>query len=216
MSFVHLQVHSGYSLLNSAAAVEELVSEADRLGYASLALTDDHVMYGAIQFYKACKARGINPIIGLTASVFTDDSELEAYPLVLLAKSNTGYQNLLKISSVLQSKSKGGLKPKWLHSYREGIIAITPGEKGYIETLLEGGLFEQAAQASLEFQSIFGKGAFYFSYQPFKGNQVLSEQILKLSEETGIPVTATGDVHYIRKEDKAAYRCLKAIKAGKN
>lgn len=169
MSFVHLQVHSGYSLLNSAAAVEELVSEADRLGYASLALTDDHVMYGAIQFYKACKARGINPIIGLTASVFTDDSELEAYPLVLLAKSNTGYQNLLKISSVLQSKSKGGLKPKWLHSYREGIIAITPGEKGYIETLLEGGLFEQAAQASLEFQSIFGKGAFYFSYQLLKG-----------------------------------------------
>lgn len=69
MSFVHLQVHSGYSLLNSAAAVEELVSEAERLGYASLALTDDHVMYGAIQFYKACKARGINPIIGLTASV---------------------------------------------------------------------------------------------------------------------------------------------------
>ncbi|MFW2109870.1 DNA polymerase III subunit alpha [Bacillus spizizenii] len=214
MSFVHLQVHSGYSLLNSAAAVEELVSEADRLGYASLALTDDHVMYGAIQFYKACKTRGINPIIGLTASVFTDDNEIEAYPLVLLAKSNTGYQNLLKISSVLQSKSKGGLKPKWLHSYREGIIAITPGEKGYIEMLLEEGLFEQAAQAALEFQSIFGKGAFYFSYQPFKGQQTLSEQILRLSEETGIPVTATGDVHYIRKEDKAAYRCLKAIKAG--
>ncbi|MEC0694084.1 DNA polymerase III subunit alpha [Bacillus atrophaeus] len=214
MSFVHLQVHSGYSLLNSAAAVEELVKEADTLGYTSLALTDDHVMYGAIQFYKACKARGIKPIIGLTASVFTDENEVEACPLVLLAKSNTGYQNLLKISSVLQSKSKEGLKHKWLKSYREGIIAITPGEKGYIETLLEAGLYDKAEQSALELQSVFGTDAFYLGYQPFKGNQALSDHILRLSAETGIPVAATGDVHYIRKEDKTAYRCLKAIKAG--
>ncbi|KXZ13752.1 DNA polymerase III subunit alpha [Bacillus nakamurai] len=214
MSFVHLQVHSGYSLLNSAASVKELVKEAGALGYSSLALTDENVMYGAIEFYKACKANGIKPIIGLTASIYTDESELEAFPLVLLAATNAGYQNLLKISSALQSKSKGGIKQKWMKSYHEGLIAITPGEKGYIETLLQAGQFEKAAQTAEEFRALFGEGRFYLGYQPFKDNETLSEDILRLSRETEIAVCATGDVHYIRKEDQDAYRCLCAIKAG--
>ncbi len=110
MPFVHLQVHSGYSLLNSAASVEDLTAKAKELGYSAMALTDDEVMYGAVEFYKSCKKRGIKPIIGLTASVLTDEKEQLSYPLVLLAKTNKGYQNLLKISSVLQSKSKTGIK----------------------------------------------------------------------------------------------------------
>ncbi|MBY8913175.1 DNA polymerase III subunit alpha [Bacillus sp. YC2] len=214
MSFVHLQVHSGYSLLNSAASVKELVKEAGALGYSSLALTDENVMYGAIEFYKACKANGIRPIIGLTASLYTDESELEACPLVLLAATNAGYQNLLKISSALQSKSKGGIKQKWMKSYHEGLIAITPGEKGYIETLLQAGEFEKAVQTAKEFRALFGEGCFYLGYQPFKNDGTLSEEILRLSAETEIAVCATGDVHYIRKEDQDAYRCLCAIKAG--
>ena len=214
MSFVHLQVHSGYSLLNSAASVKELVAQAKELGYSSLALTDENVMYGAIEFYKACKSNGIKPIIGLTASIYTDDTELEAHPLILLAETNTGYQNLVKISSALQSMAKGGMKRKWMKSYHEGLIAITPGENGYIESLLQAGKFEEAVRAAEGFRELFGDGRFYLGYQPFKGHETLSEEILRLSAETEIAVCAAGDVRYIKKEDQDAYRCLCAIKAG--
>ncbi|TWL67525.1 DNA polymerase III subunit alpha [Bacillus licheniformis] len=214
MPFVHLQVHSGYSLLNSAASVEDLTAKAKELGYSAMALTDDEVMYGAVEFYKSCKKRGIKPIIGLTASVLTDEKEQLSYPLVLLAKTNKGYQNLLKISSVLQSKSKTGIKEKWLKSYHEGLIALTTGGTSHVEALLKEGLIEEAKDAALRCLSIFGEGSFYLSYQPYKGDPLLSERILELSEHTGIPIAATGDVRYIEKEDAAAYTCLKAIKAG--
>ncbi|MFN2747660.1 DNA polymerase III subunit alpha [Bacillus sp. z60-18] len=214
MPFVHLQVHSGYSLLNSAASVEDLTAKAKELGYSALALTDDEVMYGAVEFYKACKKRGIKPIIGLTAAVLTDEKEQLSYPLVLLAKTNNGYNNLLKISSVLQSKSKTGIKEKWLKSYHEGIIALTTGETSYVETLLKEGLTKEAEEAALRYQSIFGEGSFYLSYQPYKADPFLSERILELSAKTGIPIAASGDVRYIEKEDVTAYTCLKAIKAG--
>ncbi|MGN9864244.1 DNA polymerase III subunit alpha [Bacillus swezeyi] len=214
MPFVHLQVHSGYSLLNSAASVEDLTAKAKELGYSALALTDDEVMYGAVEFYKACKKRGIKPIIGLTAAVLTDEKEQIAYPLVLLAKTNKGYKNLLKISSVLQSKSKTGIKEKWLKSYHEDIIALTTGETSYVEALLKEGLVEEAQEAALRYKSIFGEDSFYLSYQPHKADPLLSKRILELSATTGIPVAASGDVRYIEKEDVTAYTCLKAIKAG--
>ncbi|MEC1262805.1 DNA polymerase III subunit alpha [Bacillus swezeyi] len=214
MPFVHLQVHSGYSLLNSAASVEDLTAKAEELGYSALALTDDEVMYGAVEFYKACKKRGIKPIIGLTAAVLTDEKEQIAYPLVLLAKTNKGYKNLLKISSVLQSKSKTGIKEKWLKSYHEDIIALTTGETSYVEALLKEGLLEEAQEAALRYKSIFGEDSFYLSYQPYKADPLLSKRILELSATTGIPVAASGDVRYIDKEDVTAYTCLKAIKAG--
>ncbi|MCF7617271.1 DNA polymerase III subunit alpha [Bacillus sonorensis] len=214
MPFVHLQVHSGYSLLNSAASVEDLTAKAKALGYGAMALTDDEVMYGAVEFYKACKKRGIKPIIGLTASVLTDEKEQLSYPLVLLAKTNKGYKNLLKITSVLQSKSKSGIKEKWLKSYHEDIIALTTGETGYVETLLKDGQTEKAREAALRYQSIFGEENFYLSYQPYKADPLLSERILELSEQAGIPIAATGDVRYLEKGDMTAYTCLKAIKAG--
>lgn len=166
--FVHLQVHSGYSLLNSAASVKELVTQAKELGYSSLALTDENVMYGAIEFYKACKSNGIKPIIGLTASIYTDDTELEAHPLILLAETNIGYQNLVKISSALQSMAKGGMKRKWMKSYHEGLIAITPGENGYIESLLKAGKFEEAVRAAEGFRELFGEGRFYLGTSRLK------------------------------------------------
>ncbi|OLP65973.1 DNA polymerase III subunit alpha [Bacillus pumilus] len=214
MSYVHLQVHSGYSLLSSAAKVKELVMKAKELGYKALALTDDHVMYGAIEFYKECKKHGIKPVIGLTASVFIDEQETEAYPLVLLAKTNEGYQNLIKISSVLKSKSKAGLKETWLKSYRHGLIAITPGASGYIETLLQNDQLEEARHAAIHLKEIFGEEHMYVAVQPFQQDATLVERLHDLSESTGIPLVATGDVRYINREDKTAYTCLKAIKAG--
>ncbi|MFS0654595.1 DNA polymerase III subunit alpha [Bacillus sp. 179-C3.3 HS] len=215
MSYVHLQVHSGYSLLNSAAKVKELVMKAKELGYKALALTDDHVMYGTVEFYKECKKQGIKPVIGLTASVFIDEQETEAYPLVLLAETNEGYQNLIKISSVLKSKSKAGLKEKWLKSYHHGLIAITPGVSGYIETLLQQDQLEEACEAARHLQGIFGEGSFYVAVQPFQQDDQLVERLRDVSQSTGIPLVATGDVHYINRDDKTAYTCLKAIKAGR-
>ncbi|NPC93715.1 DNA polymerase III subunit alpha [Bacillus sp. WMMC1349] len=214
MSFVHLKVHSGYSLLHSAASVEDLAANAEKLGYHAIALTDDQVMYGAVEFYKACQKRGIKPIIGLTASVLADEIEHLAYPLVLLAKTNRGYKNLLKISSVLQSKSKAGIKEKWLKSYADDIMALTTGEAGYVETLLKDGRIEEAEDVASRYQNLFGEDNFYLSYQPYKGDSLLSERILELSAQTGIPIVATGDVRYIEKEDVLAYACLKAIKEG--
>ncbi|MEI2400971.1 PHP domain-containing protein, partial [Paenibacillus phytohabitans] len=120
MPFVHLQVQSAYSLLSSAAKVEALVEKASNLGFKALALTDENVMYGAIAFYKECRKRGIKPIIGLTASVLSEAEENTSYPVVLLAKNNKGYQNLLKISSAIQTKSKNGIPRRWLFQYREG------------------------------------------------------------------------------------------------
>lgn len=218
MSFVHLQVHSGYSLLNSAASVKELVTQAKELGYSSLALTDENVMYGAIEFYKACKSNGIKPIIGLTASIYTDDTELEAHPLILLAETNTGYQNLVKISSALQSMAKGGMKRKWMKSYHEGLIAITPGENGYIESLLQTGKFEEAVRAAEGFRELFGDGRFYLGYQPFKGHETLSEEILRLSAETEIAVCAAGMSVISRKKIKmrtAVCALLKPERSGR-
>lgn len=214
MSYVHLQVHSGYSLLSSAAKVKELVLKAKELGCKALALTDDHVMYGTVEFYKECKKHGIKPVIGLTASVFVDEQETEAYPLVLLAKNNEGYQNLIKISSVLKSKSKAGLKEKWLKSYHRGLIAITPGASGYIETLLRHDQVEEAREAAKQLKHIFGEGHVYIALQPFQQDESLTGKLRDVSQSADIPLVATGDVHYINREDKMAYTCLKAIKAG--
>ncbi|UYO34814.1 DNA polymerase III subunit alpha [Bacillus zhangzhouensis] len=214
MSYVHLQVHSGYSLLSSAAKVKELVLKAKELGYKALALTDDHVMYGTVEFYKECKKHGIKPVIGLTASVFIDEQETEAYPLVLLAKNNEGYQNLIKISSVLKSKSKAGLKEKWLKSYHRGLIAITPGASGYIETLLQHDQLEEAREAAKQLKHIFGEGHVYIALQPFQQDESLTGKLRDVSQSADIPLVATGDVHYMNREDKMAYTCLKAIKAG--
>ncbi|MGG3572753.1 DNA polymerase III subunit alpha [Bacillus gobiensis] len=213
MSFVHLQVQSGYSLLDSAASVKDLAKKAALLEFDSIALTDFHVMYGAVEFYKECKKHGLKPILGVTASVFSG-TEQTPFPLVLLAKTNTGYQNLLKISSVLQSKSKEGLKEAWLKSYSKDVIALTPGEKGYIERLLLNGKEREAEEAAIHLNSIFGNNHFYLSLQPYKTNERLSDLIVDLSEKTRIPIVASGDVHYLEKKDRFAYTCLKAIKNG--
>lgn len=105
MKFVHLQCQTVFSLLKSACKIDELVIRAKELGFSSLAITDENVMYGVIPFYKACKKNGIQPIIGLTASIFSEEEE-RSYPLVLLAENEIGYQNLLKISSSIMTKSK--------------------------------------------------------------------------------------------------------------
>ncbi|BCB05117.1 DNA polymerase III subunit alpha [Bacillus sp. KH172YL63] len=215
MSFVHLQVASAYSLLSSTIPINGLVHKAKKSGYKALALTDKNMMYAAIPFYKACLKEGIKPIIGLTADI-ASDTEGESHPLVLLVENQTGYQNLLKISSAIGAKAKDGLPLKWLASYSEGLIAITPGIRGEIEKLLLKGKTEQAKAGIETFQKMFGKGSFYLSVQKhgLPEEEELIPLLKSVSAETGAGLVATNDVQYLEQDDSFAHECMGAIRDG--
>ncbi len=206
MPFVHLQVKSAYSLLSSAARLDKLVSKAKELQFKAIALTDFQVMYGAVAFYKLCLEHGIKPIMGLTIEVIGDDED-SIIPLVLIAENNEGYQNLIKISSALQTKSSKGLPERWLKSYSSGLIAILPGRE-----IMNS---DNELQVVKRYQSIFGHQSFYIGIQmQSKQEDVLLENILSISNQTNSPVIAINDVCYIEKEDNLAHQCLLAIKNG--
>ncbi|MFC0270283.1 DNA polymerase III subunit alpha [Metabacillus herbersteinensis] len=217
MPFVHLQVQSAYSLLNSAAKLDKLVQRAKELQFNALAITDFHVMYGAIAFYKLCQKYGVKPVIGLTASIKGDHEEsTPSYPLILLAENNQGYQNLLKISSVLQTKSPEGLPEKWLKRYSNGLVAITPGVSGLVEQLLLQREEEQAILTIKNYQSIFGRNSFYVGIQNHQSSEgkLLLDSLVRMSKLTEVPLVVTNDVKYIEKDDAFAHRCVLAIKNG--
>lgn len=216
MPFVHLQVKSAYSLLSSAAKLDKLVSKAKSLQFKALALTDFQVMYGTVAFFKLCRKYDIKPIIGLTINVIDDDGDGLASPIVLLAENNSGYQNLLKISSAIQTKSPEGIPERWLRSYSKGLIAITTGQDGLIEKSLLDGNRLKAIELSKKYESIFGRNSFYYGIQNdlTKQDGHLINEMLLLGEELKIPVVATNNVAYLEKEDFFAYQCLQAIKNG--
>jgi DNA polymerase III subunit alpha len=215
LSFVHLHVRSAYSLLNSAAKMEELVKKASELGFHALALTDENVLYGVIPFYKECQKYGLKPIIGMIADIVLERKQ-QSFPLVLLAKNETGYRNLLKISSVIQTKAPGGIPEKWLRYYTDGLIAITPGINGYIETLLLQKQFTEAMDVLTTYKQLFGNEQFYIGLQNHGLNDEadLQMELIRFSEETNTPLVATNDVHYVNKEDAFVHDCLLAIKHG--
>jgi len=162
--FVHLQLQSSYSLLSSSVRIHELVETAKKMNYEAIALTDENVMYGVIPFYKACVKAGIKPIIGLTLSILEHEESERAYPLVLLAENDKGYENLLKLSSLVQTKEKHGVNKKWLHHYSGGLIAITPGVTGEIETLLAENKLQDAKQVLQFFKKVYSQ-SLYISIQ---------------------------------------------------
>src|SRR3954468_1717601 len=216
MSFIHLHVYSAYSLLTSTASVPNLIENAKKKGFTALALTDRNVMYGTIEFYKLCKKNNVKPIIGLTVDVESEHSENEAYPLVLLAETEEGFKNLLKITSAVQTKSKNGLPFKWLKSYSQGLIAISPGLEGEIEQSLLNGNEEYARELIRKLDHIFGKGSFFLSVQQHQLEDEIKiyKQFLAIAKTENIPLVATNRVHYLEKEDTFAHECLLAIKNG--
>ncbi|MED4224168.1 DNA polymerase III subunit alpha [Neobacillus cucumis] len=216
MSFIHLQVYSAYSLLTSTASVPHLVENAKQKGYSALALTDRNVMYGTIEFYKHCKKNNLKPIIGLTVDVESERAENAAYPLVLLAETEAGFKNLLKISSAVQTKSIKGIPFKWLQSYSEGLIALTPGLEGEIEQALSNDQKEYAKKLIHKFDHIFGNGNFFISVQNhhLEEERKINKQLLEIAREDTIPLVAANNVHYLEKEDTFAHECLLAIKNG--
>ncbi|MDF2535213.1 MAG: dnaE [Bacillales bacterium] len=198
MSFVHLQVRSAYSLLESTISIEELVSSAAKKGYKAIAITDHNVLYGAVQFYQECKKQKIKPIIGLTADILSED-EQSSFPMVLLAMNNQGYQNLVKISSALQTKSKKGLPFRWLNGYSGGLIAITPGPDGEIEAALRENRFTDAIALVRKYQSVFTENRFFLSLHKSQATTAFDVQLKQL----GAPLVAGQRVQYLEQQDKS-------------
>ena len=228
MAFTHLHVHTEFSLLDGSSKIGEIAKRAAELGMDSLAITDHGVMYGVIDFYRAAKAAGIKPIIGCEVYVAPGsrfdkqpgESEDRYYHLVLLAENNTGYANLMKIVS------KGFIdgfyyKPRVdyevLTEYSEGIIALSACLAGEVPKYLTRGMYEEAKKAALRYQDIFGKGNFFLELQDhgIPEQRMVNPQIIRMSQETGIDLVATNDVHYTFASDAEPHDVLLCIQTGK-
>ena len=228
MSFAHLHVHTEYSLLDGSNKITEYVERVKELGMNSAAITDHGVMYGVIDFYRAAKKAGIKPIIGCEVYVApnsrfdreTTGGEDRYYHLVLLAENNTGYANLMKIVSkgfVEGYYYKPRVDKEVLREYSEGIIALSACLAGEVSRYLMKGLYEEAKKAALEYQDIFGKGNFFLELQDhgIPEQQMVNQQMLQLSEDVGIDLVATNDVHYTYAEDEKPHDILLCIQTGK-
>lgn len=225
-SFVHLHVHSEYSLLDGAARIGDLVREAAALGMKSLALTDHGVMYGAVPFYKACLEHGIKPIIGCEAYI-TAGSRKERgsrkdqpiYHLILLAKNNTGYRNLMKLISIGHLEGfhyKPRIDMEALAAHSEGIVCLSACLGGEVPQHLLHGREAEAKAAALRYQAIFGSD-FYLELQDhgMPEQKRVNPQLIALARETGIALVATNDVHYLTAADAEVQDVLICIGTGK-
>lgn len=227
-NFVHLHVHTEYSLLDGAGRVARLVERAKELGMSSIAITDHGVMYGVVEFYKQAKKNGIKPIIGCEVYVAARgmkdrDPKLDSnqYHLVLLAKNEEGYRNLIKLVS-LGFTDGFYYKPRVdlavLRQYSGGLIALSACLAGKVATELANGNYETAKNAALEYREIFGEGNFYLELQDhgIQEQQLVNQELVRLSKETGIPLVATNDVHYVNREDSKSQDILLCIQTGKS
>jgi len=228
MSFTHLHVHSHYSLLDGLNQIKPLVKAVKNKGFTAVALTDYGSMYGAIEFYQACLAEEIKPIIGFEAYVaprtrFDKDPQLdkEVYHLVLLAENYEGYKNLMKLSSLGHLEGNFNNKPRidkeLLQKYHQGIIALSGCIKGEIPSLLKFDNLEKAKKVAKEYNNIFGQNNFYLELQdhPAISGQIdVNTKLIQLSKDLNIPLVVTRDVHYLEPEDSEAQDILTCIREG--
>ena len=228
MSFAHLHVHTEYSLLDGSNKIKEYVARVKELGMNSAAITDHGVMYGVIDFYREARKQGINPILGCEVYVAPNsrfDREVTGgddryYHLVLLAENNEGYENLTKIVSkgfVEGYYYKPRVDKELLRTYHKGIIALSACLAGEVPRYLTKGMYEEAKDRALEYQEIFGKGNYFLELQDhgIPDQQLVNQQLMKLSQETGIELVATNDVHYTYADDEKAHDILLCIQTGK-
>jgi DNA polymerase-3 subunit alpha len=216
LDFVHLQIQTAYSLLDSACGIDALVNKADELGFQSLAITDKDVLYGAVPFYKACKRAGINPIIGLTLSVqpISKDSDLPGYPVILLAENEIGYRHLIKLSTMIQTKDLSGIPLDVLKRHQQGLFAIVPF-KGEVHQLILNGNRDQAQAIAGHLFSVFKEKLFLsLEFHGKSSERAVNEEVLALCRQLNIESVVTNDVHFIEKKDAYAFQSLKAIKNG--
>ena len=227
MSFAHLHVHTEYSLLDGACRIREIAKRVKELGQTSIAITDHGVMYGAIDFYRACKEEGIHPVIGCEVYVAArtrfdkmHEFDAESRHLVLLCQNETGYRNLSYMVS--QAFNEGFyIKPRidldLLRDHAEGLIGLSACLAGEIPKRLMNGNYEGAKEYALTMQEILGEGNFYLELQDhgIPAQTEVNRGLLRIHQETGIPMVATNDAHYLRKEDAAAHDVLLCIQTGK-
>jgi len=228
MSFTHLHVHTSYSLLDGAGKIPEMIARVKELGMNAVAITDHGVMYGVIDFYKEAKAQGIHPILGCEiylspASRFDKSfgkAEARYYHLVLLAENEEGYHNLMKL--VTRGFTEGFYyKPRvdfeLLRRYHGGLIALSACLAGELARDLSRDQYEEAKDAALRYQEIFGKGNFFLELQDhgYPEQRKVNQGLLRLHEDTGIPMVATNDIHYTFREDAKAHDILLCLQTGK-
>lgn len=221
--FTHLHIHTEYSLLDGACRIKPLIKRVKELGMTSIAMTDHGVMYGAVDFYKACKAEGINGIIGCEVYVAqrtrfdkVHGLDNERYHLVLLAENQTGYQNLIKMVSAAWTEgfyTKPRVDKELLEKYHEGIICLSACLAGEIPQAILKGDYEKAKEIALWYQGVFGKDNYFLEIQDhgIKDQQTSNPVIIRLARELDIPLVATNDAHYITKEDAEIQKILVCI-----
>ena len=228
MAFTHLHVHTEYSLLDGSNKIKECVRRVKELGMDSCAITDHGVMYGVIDFYKAAREAGINPILGCEVYVAPNsrfDKELTGgedryYHLVLLAENNTGYSNLMKIVSRGFTEGyyyKPRVDMEVLREFHEGIIALSACLAGEVQRYITKGLIDAAEEAALKYRDCFGEGNYFLELQDhgLADQQTVNAALLKMSRKLNIPLVATNDVHYTYAEDAAPHDILLCIQTAK-
>lgn len=227
--FTHLHVHTHYSLLDGLAKIDELLDRAKDLGMDSLAITDHGVLYGAIEFFIKAKERGIKPIIGCEMYLTAGDhlsknntaEDKTRYHLILLAKNEKGYKNLMKLISIAHLEGfyyKPRVNREILRQYSEGLIGLSACVEGEIPATALTGNIERAEKLALEYQNIFGPGNFYLEimhHPKFPNQKIANDALIKISKKLGIPLVATNDIHYVKKEDAEIQDILLCIQTNK-
>ncbi len=224
--FAHLHLHTEYSLLDGACRIDRLFARLKELGQTSVAITDHGVMYGCVQFFDAAQAAGIKPIIGCevyvaTRTRFDKVNRIDGNNhLILLCKNETGYKNLIKLVSAgfLEGfYSKPRIDHDLLEQYHEGLICLSACLAGEVPQALLNGEYERACRIARSYEALFGKGNYYIELQDhgLDEDRVVLPQLIRLSRETGIPMAATNDAHYLTREDAKMQSILLCIQTGK-
>ncbi|MBR5446719.1 MAG: DNA polymerase III subunit alpha, partial [Clostridia bacterium] len=224
--FVHLHLHSEYSLLDGACRVADIPKKAKAMGHTAAAITDHGVLYGAVAFYKACKEEGIKPIIGCEVYVARRsmqdrdrERDSKSYHLVLLAENETGYRNLIWLVSKAYTDgfyAKPRIDLELLQGHTEGLIALSACLAGFIPQSILAGEYEKAEEHARQMQALFGEDHYYLEIQNhgLDDDKVVCEGILALSQKTGIPMVATNDVHYLNRQDADTQAILMCVQTG--
>ncbi len=224
--FIHLHVHTEFSLLDGSSRIEDLLDRTKELGMDAIAITDHGAMFGVIKFYKEAYNRGIKPILGSEVYVainkYTEKEpkDKNQYHLVLLAENNIGYRNLMNIVSegyVNGFYYKPRVDHDVLAKYSEGIIALSACLAGEVQTHILNGNYNKAKEIALKYNEIFGQNNFFLELQDhgMEEQKWVNQQLIKMSKETGIPLVATNDVHYLKRDDAIVHDVLLCIQTGK-
>ncbi len=226
--FVHLHVHTHYSLLDGLGKIDDVINRAKELGMNSLAITDHGTMYGVLEFYDKAKKAGINPVIGCEFYVAPNGLENkqprvdeERFHLILLAENNEGYKNLMKLVTEAHLKGfyyKPRIDLETLKKYSKGLIGMSACVQGQVPSLVIAGKYEEAKRKALEYQEILGKGNFFLEIQDLPSlpiQKIANEGLIKISKETGIPLTASADIHYVYPEDSEVQDILLCLQTNR-